>query len=42
MVLEKGEVKEFDSPQTLLKNPESIFSSLVHSKKKWTLTERLW
>lgn len=34
MVLEKGEVKEFDSPQTLLKNPESIFSSLVHSKKK--------
>lgn len=34
MVLEKGEVKEFDSPQTLLKNPTSIFSSLVHSKKK--------
>nr|XP_022339096.1 ATP-binding cassette sub-family C member 9-like isoform X1 [Crassostrea virginica] len=34
MVLDKGTVKEFESPQTLLKNPDSLFSSLVHSKKK--------
>eukprot|EP00164_Ancoracysta_twista_P002103 GFYU01002778.1.p1 GENE.GFYU01002778.1~~GFYU01002778.1.p1 ORF type:complete len:610 (-),score=232.05 GFYU01002778.1:74-1903(-) len=30
MVLDKGRVVEFDAPQTLLKNPEGVFYSLVH------------
>ncbi|XP_055997063.1 ATP-binding cassette sub-family C member 8-like isoform X2 [Ostrea edulis] len=34
MVLEKGTVKEFDSPQSLLRDSNSIFTSLVHSSKK--------
>ncbi|KAH3686130.1 hypothetical protein WICPIJ_002894 [Wickerhamomyces pijperi] len=31
IVLDKGEVKEFDSPENLLKNPEGIFYSLVNA-----------
>ncbi|KAF9585524.1 hypothetical protein BGW38_001959 [Lunasporangiospora selenospora] len=30
LVLEQGEVVEFDSPQTLLQNPESLFFKLAH------------
>ena len=33
MVLEMGEMKEFDSPRELLKNPDSLFSTLVRELK---------
>ena len=34
MVLEKGVLKEFDAPNTLLKKPNSIFSKLVKESKQ--------
>ena len=35
LVLEMGEVKEYDKPSTLLANPISLFSQLVKSQRKW-------
>ena len=34
MVLDQGEVAEFDSPQTLLKTPGSVYRSLVEESEK--------
>lgn len=33
LVLQKGEVAEFDSPQRLLDNPKSIFYSMVNETR---------
>jgi len=43
LVLDMGEVKEFDSPSALLQRPDSIFSAMAHDAgitKDWSL--RLW
>ena len=34
LVLEQGEVKEYDRPAELLKNPDSLFSQLVEKSKE--------
>jgi ATP-binding cassette, subfamily C (CFTR/MRP), member 1 len=34
LVMQKGEVAEFDSPQNLLDRPESIFKDYVNSFRK--------
>lgn len=34
LVLEMGEVKEYDKPSTLLANPTSLFSQLVEKSKE--------
>lgn len=44
MVLEMGEMKEFDAPKRLLKNPDSLFSNLLkelktkEDKPNWNLS----
>ena len=34
MVLDNGKLAEYDSPATLLKNPESLFAQLVKASEK--------
>lgn len=38
MVLKQGKVVEFDTPSTLLNNPTSLFTQLVHSTLKTSVT----
>jgi ATP-binding cassette subfamily C (CFTR/MRP) protein 4 len=34
MVLERGEIKEFDAPHNILQNPDSLLSGLVRATGK--------
>jgi ABC-type multidrug transport system fused ATPase/permease subunit len=34
LVLSYGQIKEYDSPETLMKNPDSEFSKLLKELKK--------